>query len=301
MPRRQLPLDAKEIFRSQAVQDGRPPAPARVRKEMRGLEKSLADRMRARAIQRARADQLAQAANRPLIELCSRDPRAIKASQASAQLAHPRKARAAAAPPPLEGLTPGVSSGSILNILVPPYDFDWVWSSQEPGSHAEPTGDRLRGIFDLHTDNVAACSAGVGVYFRPVAERALVRFSPYVRYGYYWVANSHFKTAFTSGFLGVYVSSVDLNFRNPSTDIDARFTVWDIDQFGNGPLLTDENEGLLFWPGSATVYFPAVRSRQYFVWTWGGVSSWGNDSEEPTWSQAYSNLWATTVFCVFEQ
>ena len=301
MPPRRSSFDPKQVSRVQAIQGGPPPPKSRARQAIFRLEQSLRQRARAAAALRAQADKLAQAANGPLIELLARDKRARAASEASARLVRRRKTGASSLSSPLKGLKAGVSSGSIVTVVTPPYDYEWTWNWEEPGSHGDPSADRSKGVWGGHTDNVASCAAGVGIYFRPVSERAWVRFIPNVNFGYYYVANSHYHTAYTSGFLGVFISSVDSAFRDPRTEIDARVTIWDVNQFGNGPLITDRNDRVE-WAGSNVNFF-AVRDRQYFVWTWGGVSSWGHDDYRgtTTWSQAYSNLWASTSVCLFEQ
>lgn len=301
MPLRSGRVDRSYLSRIRSIQGGAaPPPPARARRTLAGLEQELSKKARANAALRRRADQLAQQANAPHIDMFARDKSAGAAARRADALGSRRRREGTIARAP-RGLLPGVSPGSILTVLVPPYDYDWTWNWQGPGSHGDPHASRGDGKFGGHTDNVASCAFGVGVHFRPIAERALVRFSPFTRYGYYFLANSHFYTAYTSGFLGVYVSSVDANWGNPRTDVDARFTLWDVNQFGNGPLIVAEDNNLTL--GGTTVYFPAIRDRHYFAWAWGGVSSWGFDDSRgrTTWSQAYSNLWATALFCVFEQ
>jgi len=294
-------VDRSYLSRVRSIQGGAaPPSPARALRTLAGLERELSKKARAAAAVRRRADQLARQANAPLIEMFAQDKSARAAARRADAIGSRRRREDTLARPP-RGLLPGVSSGSILTVLVPPYDYDWTWHWEEPGSHGDPTASRGDGKFGGHSDNVASCAFGVGTHFRPIAERATVRFSPLIRYGYYYVANSHFYTAYTSGFLGVYVSSVDANWGNPSTEIDMRLPIWEVNEFGNGPLITSEENNLIL--GGTTIYFPAIRDRHYFAWAWGGVSSWGFDDSRgrTTWSQAYSNLWATALLCVFEQ
>ena len=184
-----------------------------------------------------------------------------------------------------------------LIALVGPYDYDWKWELAEPGSHGVSQADKKTGTFGGHTDNDASCGSAVGTYFRPSAAEAWVRSVSVIKYGIYWVANSHFMTAHTDASIGVQVLSSNLAGGDVQVDVDSWTSIYDITSYD---LSQQQNEldGLEIRP---SVEFRALNQRHYFLWTLCSMNTWGNDGNNPTWSQAYGNLWATTVNIVIWQ
>ena len=174
---------------------------------------------------------------------------------------------------------------------VPPYQYEWTWNWQEPGSHGIPSVNKSTGQFGGHSDNVASCASGVGIFYRPQAAEAWVQSASVIRYGIHYVANSHFMTAHTRAFINVLVSSTNLAGGDAQTDVDARTPMFD--RTSNHLTHQSHNvDGREFRHGTG---FLARNQRNYFFWTWCEIHTWGHDNTTPNWSQAYGNLWATTL------
>jgi hypothetical protein len=265
---------------------------------LKPLERSLEQRARAAARQRRTAQSNVSNQQASLIRIVTEQPYYEKLARQ--QRIIPKK-------PPRNYLhTAGVPieaearSGSILTILVPPYNYEWTWHWEDQGGHGIPFVDKSKGQFGGHCDNIGSSAAGVGIFFQPLAASAWVSFSPYVKYGYYWLANSHFMNAHTDAFIGTYVVSTGLSGGNVIVHVDTRISIYNATSWWLIQQL-DAEDGLVVWPGDVSVEFPAVNQRRYFIWTWCGLNTWGNDGLNPNWSQAYGNLWATTIFASTRQ
>jgi len=195
-------------------------------------------------------------------------------------------------------VTPAVGSGSIVTILSPPYDYSWRTFYEGTPGYATSFVDRAN--FTGDCKNIANCAFALGVHFRPISGYVWARFAPMVSYIYFYAATSSFAAAYSSAFLGVYITSVDLNYQDRRIELDSRDTLWDVAKWGNEGTVFDGRQSRSLW--SKTVDFPAVRARHYFVWILGGLSTWG---AKPTntggWSDSEAFISGIVSACALDQ
>jgi hypothetical protein len=269
-----------------SVLRGTPLAGAVVRRTLAPLERSLQAGARKTARERRAAQSKIDALQAPLVRLVGEQPNYERLA---------RRQRVPMAKPPRYYRHSTASRIDALGVFsaVPPYSFDWTWHLEDPGSHGVPSVNKSTGQFGGHADNVANCSAGVGVLYRPQAADVLVQCGSVIKYGIYYVANSHFMTAHTEASLNVLVTSTDLAGGDAQTIVDSRTPIFNVTTpSGQLTYQSANTDNLEFRP---SVQFRAQNQRNYLVWTWCEIHTWGNDGANPNWSQAYGNLWATAL------
>jgi hypothetical protein len=142
--------------------------------------------------------------------------------------------------------------------------------------------------------------AGVALWFQPVADHTLVRFSPWAQCVGIWDDQSWgWATAHTNGKIAILIESWDLNGQNYTIDVNRQLQQWS-DGIGSW---SDEHG--YYQPNSinfpADTFFLADASRWYRVWTWAEVCCDGSGSGGFWGSTAFGNFACNLVFCVFEQ
>ncbi len=131
---------------------------------------------------------------------------------------------------------------------------------------------------------------------QPIAENELMRFSAFVTYGYNWDDSSSWgDTAHSDGYLGVFITSFQLDGSGGRVEVDQRSHMWS-DGTGWWEEHSDSGEGLI-WPNSQVeVFLPVTSSRIFLFWIWALQSGdAGSDSSE------IANLDGVVPFMVFEQ
>jgi hypothetical protein len=268
-----------------SVLRGTPLAGAVVRRTLAPLERSLQAGARKAAQEWRVAQSKIDALQAPLVRLVGEEPNYKRlARQQRVPVAKPPRYYRHSTAPRVEALT--------AFSAVPPYTFDWTWHSENPGSHGVPSVNKSTGQFGGHADNVANCGSGVGVLYRPQAADVLVQCGSVIKYGIYYVANSHFMTAHTEASLNVLVTSTDLAGGDARTIVDNRTPIFNVTSNQLTQQVYGPVDNLEFRP---SVQFRAQNQRNYLVWTWCEIHTWGNDAATPNWSQGYGNLWATAL------
>ena len=206
----------------------------------------------------------------PFMKMIAQNERATGGMKEIQRLAHAELKRAAkpARAPKFPPVKPQIKSGSIIRIYVPPYNYDYQDSS---GFGATANSWKNVGEFlawsKPYSASVgpysASAAAGVGIYFRPVAEDSFVRFSPLIKYTYSWRDRSQGGfTAHTSGYLAIRVVSVDLNGGDLRIEQDPRYQLWS-DGTGWWETHSDSEPGLALFRKPAGLLsghqFPAIR------------------------------------------
>jgi len=205
-------------------------------------------------------------------------------------------------PSPASKIAPRIMPGSILSVLSTPYDYQWTSGAQRRSGFAGENAQKTEGTALVYatgnSDGSASASAGIGKYFRPISENAFVRFTPLVKYNYFWYDRSTYLTAHNDGYVGVFIQSFDLNGGDRRTEVDIRPPLWS-DGTSWFQDHRDEQDGTI-WPPSETVYFPATSNRQYIVWVWCNVSCDDNTNNLGS-SYAVANLGMRVNLMFFEQ
>jgi hypothetical protein len=234
----------------------------------------------------------------PLQKILAADEAAVKAIKALQQL-KPRTRPVAVKlhTPPVRS---HIRAGSIITVLVPPYDFGWTTPSSTLGGGI---ADNIDGQFVINNSilsggGTVSTGAGLGVMFQPVAENTYVRFSAYVPGKCKWDDHSRWGyTAHNDAFIGVLVESFDLDGNDHQVNVDSRTVLW-----SDGTGWTEEHGNNDEFPVSfsSDTYFHADSDRQYRVWTWAYATCeassgfFGNATSS-------SQLVFPVKFCVFEQ
>ena len=120
------------------------------------------------------------------------------------------------------------------------------------------------GIFGAGTIVFSGGSAwgggGVAAQLQPLAVNELLRFSAFVRYSYDWADSSSWGyTAHSDGYLGVFVTSFQLDGTGEHVELDQRSHMWS-DGTGWWENHSDSGEDLI-WPASqiqAFLAFPSI-------------------------------------------
>jgi hypothetical protein len=288
MARKRLPGEALTRGRLHDLQGGTPPASAGARRLLAPAERSLQAEARKGNLERRAAQKRIGALQAPLIQLVSEQPNyeRLARQQRVAVPKLPRYYRHSAG----SQIEPGMRAVRVFS-AVPPYTYDWTWNWEEPGSHGMPSVNKSTGQFGGHSDNVASCASGVGIFYRPQAAEAWAQSVSVIKFGIHYVANSHFMTAHTTASINVMVLSTDLAGGDEQVLVDQRTPMFDVtsNQLTNQSYNVDNREF------RSRVEFLARNQRKHFLWTWCEVHTWGHDGTTPNWSQAYGNLWATAL------
>jgi hypothetical protein len=258
-----------------AAIDGTPLASKLALRGMDSIKRELSQR-----VTRAKAQQIDSAKQTkrifaPFLKTITQDKSAKDAMLEIQRLAHAEIQRAVkpARAPKFAPVKPQIKSGSIIRIYVPPYNYGY----QETNGFGA-TADAWTNVGEFlawsnpysasvgpYSDSAAA---GVGIYFRPVAEDSFVRFSPLIKYTYSWRDRSQGGfTAHTSGSLAIRVVSFDLRGGDMRIEQDPRYPIWN-DGTGWWDTHSDTNQDWPYFPNQQ-VYFQATSSRQYIMWVWG--------------------------------
>jgi len=196
-----------------------------------------------------------------------------------------------------------VRVGSILTIVVPPYDADWGDSSGYDGTtfgswvaYKGSNPPRFNATNNIGDGGSAWASAGVCKFFSPAGrDSTYVRVGLWAPYEYDWRDDSNLFTAHTRGFIGIYVTSWDSSGGDFRVEVDRREPLWND---GTSWYEDHADSGSGNYPSDT--YFMAWSSRVYAVWAWGGTSA-----DAHSGSLAYSYAWGTlsvsVPFMVFEQ
>jgi hypothetical protein len=237
------------------------------------------------------------------------DKRAVKAAQALKNLKPPKRQKPLRqAAPKIAPLTRAIRSGSILTFVSTPYGDSWTAGSGPSGdSTTFGTGEADANTGFFGPECVVGGSggsewggAGVALWFQPVADHTLVRFSPWAQCVGIWDDQSWgWATAHTNGKIAILIESWDLNGQNYTIDVNRQLQQWS-DGIGSW---SDEHG--YYQPNSinfpADTFFLADASRWYRVWTWAEVWCDGSGSGGFWGSTAFGNFACNLVFCVFEQ
>jgi hypothetical protein len=255
--------------------DGTPLAHKIALRGMEAVNNELSKRASQAKVQQLQSAKQTKRVFAPFMKMIAQNERATGGMKEIQRLAHAELKRAAkpARAPKFPPVKPQIKSGSIIRIYVPPYNYDYQDSS---GFGATANSWKNVGEFlawsKPYSASVgpysASAAAGVGIYFRPVAEDSFVRFSPLIKYTYSWRDRSQGGfTAHTSGYLAIRVVSVDLNGGDLRIEQDPRYQLWN-DGTSWWETHSDTN---LDWPffENQQVYFQATSSRQYVIWVWG--------------------------------
>lgn len=279
--------------RLQAMQ-GKPLPAATVHKGMRDLEQKLERQRETQQRKRATSQYLKQFLS-PLYDPILKDPKARDAMYKHRAVVreNPRRPeRGKFRPLPSQPGEPQVKGPFFTTVSVPPYNYDWSWSN---GSGHKDPGNF--GALVSTAEGAEAGAGGVGVFFSPMADRLIVRFSAFVRYSYEWKIDSSFLPSRSSGFIGLLIQSFDLSGGDNRQELDSRTPLWDDGTSGTNSDGASAEDQLL----SPEVFFYARTSRQYVLWVWGGVSGYGDNDNGPISSYALADLVATVPFMVIEQ
>jgi len=253
---------------------------------------------------RQQADREAAAAMAPLTEMIKQNKDSVAALQRRRKLLASRPNTRAAFPKFKGKLERHVRAGSMLNVEVPPYDYEWgdQGSENTNGTTTWGTFVALKADARMNVTTYAAsgglgwASAGLGKVFQPAGRDATyVRIGLYAPYDYNWWDDSNIETAHTDGFIGVLVQSWDLSGNNFQTDMDRRIPLWS-DGTSWTESHSDSSDG--YYPSDT--YFWAWSSRIYVVWAWCGASCDGS-SGSIFYSTAFDTLSISMPFMVFEQ
>jgi len=293
--------DFKQRFA--AFHGGKPLAQKLALKGMSEVEYSLTERFNERIARQAEAAEDFRKIQAPISDLIAKDKRVAEGLRGFHKMTA-RLGKRRIAPPPSRSpkIEPRIIPGSIITVNSTPYDYQWTAGGQSGRGFAGENSGKTDGTALVYatgnSGGSASASAGIGKYFRPISENALVRFTPLVEYNYFWYDNSTYVTAHNDGFVGVFIQSFDLRGGDPRTEVDIRPLLWS-DGTSWFQVHHDEQTGTV-WPYAETVYFPATSNRQYIVWVWCNVSCDDRDNDLGT-SYAVANLGMRVVFMVFEQ
>jgi hypothetical protein len=292
--------DQREIV---AAIHGGPVSPAVVKRSIALLEQRIIKPFERRKGAFAKANLQQKRVLSPLMKLVKDDPRAAEAARAYAKIPPPKRRVKHVLPPGLPTVAPQVRGGSVLTIAAPPYSVGWTngtGSTSDSTTSGGGFGENNIGSFGAETIVFSGGSAwgggGVGVQIQPLAENEVMRFSAFVQYSYNWQDSSSWgDTAHSDGYLGVFITSSQLDGSGERTDVDQRSHLWS-DGTGWWETHSDAGEGLL-WPNSQVeVFLPVTSSRVYLFWIWALQSGdAGGDSTEQ------ANLDGVVPFMVFEQ
>ena len=286
------------------IHGGPAPAPKFARASLRLLERKFQQKVGSELELRARASDAFQLSQGSSMENFAGDRRCLQAERrVNALVSQEMRQRRSVTPAPRA--EPQLGSGSLLTVVVPPYDYEYRWESTTDNKVgvSSAQADAKMGNFGVTSSAHAATAAGVGVHFRPVP-RARVRFSPFIKYTSYWMARAHFRPAYTQGVLGVYISSIDIGGGDFREEIDTRLVLWAVYGTALDALLTGSEHDVVLAP-SFQIYFPATNDRRYFVWVWGYTvtdgTPWSNQINRGAYADAAGQLFVHVPFMIFEQ
>jgi hypothetical protein len=284
------------------------------------LEQSIVEQHRKRHAQQCEANKHLAMMYAPLIDLLNKDKRAVEGMQSLREMTPPALPQRPA-PPIFPKVKPAITSGSLLSFIGPPYDFDSHNSHATGGDIGEELADRFSGFIYVvaRGNNGRADAYGmVSMALHPIAEDELVRFSPFVKYGYQWSDHSDFPFELTHnyGSIGVYVTRYDLNGKPAPGDeavnfpglpgnifpaaypFDNRITLWSNSTGSIWENLTQssssDQDGNYYTP--IQILLP-VSSRYIYVFSVYSALS----VDESSLSQALASNWVNIPWVVFEQ
>jgi hypothetical protein len=285
-----------------AIHGGALPASA-IKRSIALLEQRIVKRFELHKAHFAKAAAQQKRVLAPLMKVIKDDRRAAEAARAYAKVAPPKRRAKRPMPLGLPRVAPQVRGGSVLTIAAPPYSVDWGSGS---GSTSNSTtsgggfGGKTDGSFGASTIIFSGGSAwgggGVAAQIQPIADNELMRFSAFVTYGYSWDDSSSWgDTAHSDGYLGVFITSFQLDGSGGRVEVDQRSHLWS-DGTGWWEEHSDSGDGLI-WPNSQVeVFLPVTSSRIFLFWIWALQSGdAGSDSTE------IANLDGAVPFMVFEQ
>ena len=91
-----------------------------------------------------------------------------------------------------------------------------------------------------------------------------------------------------------------MNYQDPRVELDSRDTLWDVAKWGSDGTVFDARQARSLW--SKTVDFPAICARHYFVWTLGGLTTWGaKPIKKEGWSDSEAFISGIVSACALDQ
>jgi hypothetical protein len=189
---------------------------------------------------------------------------------------------------------PGIRSGSILTIKVPPYDVPFT---DKIGSPADVAADVGAGTFSVGVSggggNTSAL-AGVGVWFRSLTDNVNTRVAALTDYSFNWFdISSGGYVAHNNGSINIWVwGDSEQNWVSRQTETPS----WS-DGTGWYEEHSDADDGRV----SNQSFFPARPNAWYLAVMWASSSVHDNDGGLFGFSWAQADLAASVPIVVFEQ
>lgn len=271
-------------------------------KGMESIKKELKEKVDFRHIQNVEKLKHYTHIFKPLVNLIHEDHEALKSAKELKKISQKKTELIL---PTYHDVKPQIKSGSFLIISAPPYDFDWTFDSlthDNTGGQAESSkaDGHFTADYSVFSGGSALGAAGVGIFFRPIAESTWVRFSPFIKYSFACYDWSNLgPTAHSDGYLAIRVISFDFDGSDVRIEQDPRFQLW-TDGTGWSEDHSNSDNDELFPVAQSTIYFQASSDRLYNLWVWGYSDGDGSDGDV-FWSNSWGSLKVFVPFAAIEQ
>lgn len=269
---------------------GGKPAPEKlVRRGMADLEKELTRQFRDEHAKENEIAKSMKAVHGPLIDVASRNERAA----AGVRQLRERDARLGKQKLTVPG-TPEekqrIFAGSIGATVTPAYNYRWTWNATSGGpslgvSASNNTGQMAFNIWSNGRDASGSARAAVGIFFRPVTDNGILRFSSNPAFNYNWWTYCAFASAHSDAFIGLYVGRYNLSGGFDYAPVNQTIGLWNDDTWLGGGSHSGTNSGFPLF-----AQFNVDRSHWYALWVWCGGRATGAGWGIFTGSGAGSNL-----------
>src|SRR5262249_5754531 len=193
---------------------GTTPPASTVRRSIAALRRQLDERARTRLAIRADSERRRLKTQAPLIDLMRGDKRVTEGLRDMQKLARQLRSRRVLRTPPLPKMGPRIAAGSIWSFTNPPFQFfHAMGGGGDSRFNADPDG--TFNWFITGNGQGSWAWAGVGLAYRPLFNRTLVRIAPLASYSYLWNAYGTIFSAHSEGHIGVHVHRYNLNWQDP--------------------------------------------------------------------------------------
>ena len=202
-------------------------------------------------------------------------------------------------PPRATTVPPQIRSGSILSVVVPPYDSRWA-----DGTSSNPSF--LNGTWSTGSNANDHSYAGVCIFFNPLPGLFMVRFAPYMPINYSYLINTYsspdlfwgFSRAGASGFVGAFVAGSRDGGATWEEVADQRATVFDEAVSVNDDSSGGDDNAVI---GVQAEFHTFLKPVLFALWAWGGVSTSERDGPGPDFGFSQANMSASIPVMVIEQ